>query len=267
MEMIFIFVLYFIISLSASIFGAVAGLGGGVIIKPLLDFLGHFDLPTIGVLSAATVLAMATMSLLKLGVSKSGAKIDKKVSLLLASGSIAGGILGKSVFNYFAVSLGMLTETALLQSVMLALLLTLLLLYFLKKDKLKSFVFENRIIIIMIGFSLGFLSAFLGIGGGPLNVAVLILFFSMNTRDAAFNSIFIIFFSQLSAILLIALTTGFSDYDLSMIGYMITGGVVGGLVGTNIAIRLSNKQVEKIFNVAILLIVLINLYNIVKLIV
>ncbi|WP_188733270.1 sulfite exporter TauE/SafE family protein [Oceanobacillus neutriphilus] len=263
--MIFIFILYFIISLSASIFGAVAGLGGGVIIKPLLDFFGHFDLPTIGVLSAATVLAMATMSLIKLGVSRSEAKIDKTVSLLLASGSIAGGVFGKAVFNYFAVSLGMLTEIALLQSITLSILLTLLLLYFLKKDKLKSFVFENRVIIIMIGFSLGFISAFLGIGGGPLNVAVLILFFSMNTRDAAFNSIFIIFFSQLSALLLIVLTTGFSDYDLSMVGYMITGGVIGGLVGTNIAIRLSNRQIERIFDVAILLIVFINLFNIVKL--
>lgn len=264
--MIVIFILYLIISLSASILGAVAGLGGGVIIKPLLDFFGHFDLPTIGVLSAATVLAMSTMSLIKLSISRSEAKIDKTISLLLALGSITGGILGKFVFNYFAVSLGMLTGTALLQSVTLALLLTLLLFYFLKKDKLKSFVFENRMIIIMIGLSLGFLSAFLGIGGGPLNVAVLILFFSLNVRDAAFNSIFIIFFSQLSALLLIALTTGFTNYDLSMAGYMITGGVIGGLIGTNIAIRLSNKLIEKIFNAAILLIIFINLYNVVNLI-
>ncbi len=260
-----IIVLYFLIGFLASTIGAIAGLGGGVIIKPVLDFFGDFNLQTIGVLSAATVFSMATMSLIKLR--NKDVKIDKIVSSILAGGSILGGIIGKAVFNFIAISLDIPTITEIIQSSVLAILLTLIFVYFLNKNKLKSFVFKNRIMIFTIGFTLGFFSAFLGIGGGPLNVTVLILLFSMNARDAAINSIFIIFFSQLSALLLIAFTTGFGDYDLSMLWYMIPGGILGGLIGANITVKLSNTQIEKIFNITVLLIISVNLYNIVNVVV
>lgn len=70
-----------------------AGLGGGVIIKPALDFLGHYDVATIGVLSAATVFSMACVSVIKAAQSK--IKVKGRVSLILAAGSITGGIIGK----------------------------------------------------------------------------------------------------------------------------------------------------------------------------
>ncbi|MFD2627560.1 sulfite exporter TauE/SafE family protein [Oceanobacillus kapialis] len=261
-ELVVIFILYFIIGLLASTLGAIAGLGGGVIIKPVLDFFGDFDLPTIGVLSAGTVLAMATVSLIKLRNKE--VKVDKVISSVLAVGSILGGVVGKSIFNVIAVTLNIPTATAIIQSSVLALLLTLVFIYFLKKDNIRSFAFKNRVAIFAIGFVLGFLSAFLGIGGGPLNVTVLILLFSMTAKKAAVNSIFIIFFSQLSALLLIAFTTGYAEYDLSMLLYMIPGGILGGIIGSTITVKLSNKQIEKLFHVTILIIILINLYNIVN---
>ncbi|MEW9109735.1 MAG: sulfite exporter TauE/SafE family protein [Cytobacillus gottheilii] len=256
------FILYFAIGLIATVFGAVAGLGGGVIIKPVLDLFGDFDLPTIGVLSAATVLSMAAVSLIKLRNKE--VKIDKGTSSILAAGSILGGLAGKAVFNVIAISLNVPTITAIIQSTLLAILLTLILIYFKKKHNLKSYLLKNGVIIFLVGGSLGFLSAFLGIGGGPLNVAILCLLFSMSTKNAGVNSIFIIFFSQLSALLLIAFSGGFGDYDLSMLYVMIPGGILGGWIGSNIVTKITNSQVEKIFNIAILIIIFINLFNIVK---
>lgn len=55
--------IYFIIGLIATLIGSLAGLGGGIIIKPMLDLLGHFDVATITILSAATVFAMSIVSL------------------------------------------------------------------------------------------------------------------------------------------------------------------------------------------------------------
>ncbi|MCD8330303.1 MAG: sulfite exporter TauE/SafE family protein, partial [Lachnospiraceae bacterium] len=46
----------------------------------------------------------------------------------------------------------------------------------------------------------GFLGAFLGIGGGPFNVAALTYFFSMDMKTAAQNSLYIIVFSQATGI-------------------------------------------------------------------
>ncbi|MEI3183290.1 MAG: sulfite exporter TauE/SafE family protein [Lachnospiraceae bacterium] len=40
------------------------------------------------------------------------------------------------------------------------------------------------------------MSSFLGIGGGPINLVVLLYFFSMDTKAAAQNSLYIILFSS-----------------------------------------------------------------------
>ena len=42
--------IYFIVSLLASVIGGICGIGGGVIIKPTLDMLGVADLATVGFL-------------------------------------------------------------------------------------------------------------------------------------------------------------------------------------------------------------------------
>src|SRR5699024_12273269 len=95
------------------------------------------------------------------------------------------------------------------------------------KDKMIMFIMNYIFIIVWIGFILGVLAAFLGICGGPFNVAILALCFSMNAKESALNSIFIIFFSQLSALMLLMFTTGFGSLDLSMLLYMLPGGVLG----------------------------------------
>lgn len=47
--------IYFLVALLSTICGSIDGLGGGVIIKPVLDFLGDYNIETIGVLSASTI--------------------------------------------------------------------------------------------------------------------------------------------------------------------------------------------------------------------
>lgn len=253
-------VLYFLIGLFATTLGAVAGLGGGVIIKPLLDLLGDFDVGTIGVLSAATVLSMASVSLAK--VKKTKIKMDKTISLLIAIGSIMGGLLGKGIFNYFINSLQLEQGVAIFQSILLAVLMLIILILTHNSDKIPNFFIKNKLIIVSVGLTLGLLSAFLGIGGGPLNVAVLGLLFAMKSKEAAFNSIFVIFFSQMSALIWIGIDTGFGHYDLSMLVFMIIGGIIGGWIGSSLINCISNKQVKAIFTVSVFIILLINLYNV-----
>ena len=53
---------------------------------------------------------------------------------------------------------------------------------------------ENASVCVLIGVFLGIMSSFLGIGGGPINFVVLFFFFSMSTKIAAENSLYIIFF-------------------------------------------------------------------------
>ena len=52
-------ILFFCVSFFASIAGAICGIGGGVIIKPVLDMLGLASVATISFLSGCTVLSMS----------------------------------------------------------------------------------------------------------------------------------------------------------------------------------------------------------------
>src|SRR5699024_1537065 len=114
-------VLYFLIGLGATIFGALAGLGGGVIIKPAVDFVGDYDVGSIGILSAATVFAMSCVSLMN--SAKQNVRINVKSSLSLAIGSIIGGILGKLSFNHLLESITNADMVTVIQASMIAVLM------------------------------------------------------------------------------------------------------------------------------------------------
>ena len=116
-------ILYFIIVLAATTAGAIAGVGGGVIIKPALDALGHYNIQTIGVLSSIAVLSMAIVSTARRFIQ--GLKIDLKI-VLLATGAIAGGIIGKVIFYILVESIDPVIVKV-IQSALIALLMIIIL--------------------------------------------------------------------------------------------------------------------------------------------
>ena len=77
--------------------GSLTGMGGGVIIKPLLDLLKGYDVATIGVLSSITVFSMSVVSIGKQILAKT--KIPFATAVPLALGSVMGGILGEKFLH------------------------------------------------------------------------------------------------------------------------------------------------------------------------
>ncbi|WP_461206140.1 sulfite exporter TauE/SafE family protein [Clostridium sp. DL1XJH146] len=253
------FLVYFLIGFIATVVGSMAGLGGGVIIKPVLDALGHYDLATISVLSSFTVFSMAIVSTYK--QFRNGVKFKGKTTLIISFGSILGGILGKSLFSNFLFVLQNESLAKTIQAVILALLMIFVFIYINLKEKLPKFDIHNSFFIFFIGFLLGTIASFLGIGGGPINVAILAIFFSMDTKEAAIHSILIILFSQASKLLTITFTTGFSFYNLEMLCFMVPGGIIGGLLGAKLNKKIDNKDILKVFNITLIVIILLNIWN------
>jgi len=250
-------IVYLLIAFIATCLGTLAGLGGGVIIKPALDTLGGYDVFVIGVLSSATVLSMSMVSTARRIIG--GVRIDK-ILMVLAIGGIAGGCIGKQIFQYFMIHI---TPERLigLQAVMIIALLQIALF----KNRLPHWQIDNLFLVLLMGVLLGTLASFLGIGGGPINVAVLCMFFAMDIKEAAAGSIFIILCSQASKLIAMALTTGFGPYDYSILFYMIPAGVAGGILGPILKNRLSHRIIEVIFKVVVIAIIVLNVYNIVHL--
>lgn len=249
-------ILYFIIVLAATTAGAIAGVGGGVIIKPALDALGHYNVETIGVLSSVAVLSMAIVSTARRFIQ--GLKIDIKI-VLLSIGAIAGGIAGKEIFYLLLGSID-----AVIVKVVQSALITLLMVIILFKNRIPKAHIKSLTVVFITGLFLGMLASFLGIGGGPVNVVVLYLLFNMDIRKAAVGSIFIILMAQASKIVTISLTGGFGGYDLGMLWYMIPAGITGGLLGSWLHHKISEKAIHILFDFTVGIVIVICIFNIVR---
>ncbi|MGL6185715.1 MAG: TSUP family transporter [Clostridium chrysemydis] len=254
-------IICFLIAIIATTIGASSGIGGGVIIKPVLESFNMFDLKTVTLLSSITIFSMAVVSLIKQIKMKD--PINFKTTVTIALGSTLGGVLGEKLLKFMLSLSSNSKGVSILQSLMLIFLLAIVYVYINHKDKLKEFKVKSLILIFLVGLILGALASFLGIGGGPINVAIFALLFSMNTKDAARNSIILIFFSQGAKILSIALTTGFSSYNLKVMPYMIVGGVLGGFLGYKLNKSVSDKFITRLFNIVLIFIILVNIYNLI----
>ncbi|MBQ1995222.1 MAG: sulfite exporter TauE/SafE family protein, partial [Clostridia bacterium] len=150
------------------------------------------------------------------------------------------------------------------QNCVLAVLILCVFVYMKNKDKIKGRSLNGAVVSLAVGIFLGICSSFLGIGGGPINVALIIFLFSVGTKTATVCSLVTILFAQISKLTTVALTTGFSGFDLSIAPFMIVGAILGGFIGASLNKKCSEKTVEKAFNGVQLLVLGITVFNIIR---
>ena len=112
-----------------------------------------------------------------------------------------------------------------------------------------------------IGIGLGMASSFLGIGGGPFNLAVLHYFFGMDTKIAVANSLFVILLSQATNLGNTLLSGSIPAVSPLVVLLMVIGGIAGGAVGRKSNRKLSAAAIDKLFIRLLLVIVCICLWN------
>ena len=257
------YIIFFIISFLASIVGSICGIGGGIIIKPVLDAIGFIDISTISFLSGCTVLAMSTISVvhyLKVDYRSFGLQI----STPLAIGAAFGGVLGKYLFQYIYVILPDNNKVGVIQASILVLITFGTLAYIMNATKIKTHHLHNIPVASIVGLTLGMLSAFLGIGGGPINLVVLEYFFSIEHKKAAINSLYIIMVSQLTSLIITLLSNNIPEFDIVILIIMVLGGAMGGFLGSRIHQKISAQRAHWLFVGLMIVIIGINIINILK---
>ena len=252
--------LFFAVSFCASIVGAICGIGGGVIIKPVLDLFGWASVSTISFLSGCTVLAMSFYS-----VGRSMAAGEKTIDLHtgtpLAIGAALGGVAGKQLFTALRDTAPDPDMVGGVQAVCLAVITLMTLVYTLKKARIRTKKLDSTALCLVIGLVLGIMSSFLGIGGGPINLVVLFYFFSMDTKTAAANSLYIILFSQITSLLATLVTHTVPVFTPHTLALMVLGGIGGGMAGRKINKHLDERAVDKLFTALMAVIIAISVYN------
>lgn len=253
-------VIFFTVSILSSIIGSICGIGGGVIIKPVLDATGLMSVSAISFLSGCTVLAMSVVSVYK-NLRAKTAKLNVRTATGLAVGAAFGGVVGKSMFQMLKSAVGNENLVGMTQAIVLIIITLGTLIYTIYKKRIHTKEYNQLWLCVVIGVILGVMSSFLGIGGGPINLVVLAYFFSMGTKEAALSSLYIIMFSQITSLVQTVATGTIPDVEITYFLGMVIGGILGGTLGSKVNKKIDEEGVNKLFIILMIVIIGINIYN------
>ena len=194
---------------------------------------------------------------------KDNCRIRYSTTTPLAVGAAMGGFLGNLLFSLVR-SAGDESILKLVQAIGLTFITALVFLYICLKDRLRSYHVESMPVCLLSGILLGVISSFFGIGGGTSNVALLFLLFSMEAKEAARNSIYIILLSQIVNLSSFLLRGDVPVFEWPSLILMAAGGVGGALLGAAISRRMNSKGVTLALKALCAAMVLVNLINAVR---
>lgn len=110
------------------------------------------------------------------------------------------------------------------------------------------------VLYVILGLVAGTISGLVGIGGGVVIVPALVYLFGLSQHQAQGTTLALL----VPPIGLLAAWTYYKQgyVDLRIAGLVCLGFFVGGLLGAQLAVRLSDPTLRRIFGVALLLIAL-----------
>ncbi|SFJ41256.1 hypothetical protein SAMN04487936_10271 [Halobacillus dabanensis] len=259
------FFVMFIIGLITALVGSIAGLGGGVILVPVLLFLGDFY-SSFDWVNPQSIVGISLVVMIFTGMSSAISymkhqRVDKKIGFVFLYGSIPGGILGSWLNQFFKTD-----GFSLFFGVMM---IIVSLLFFIPRRTSGSLLFKTGIerkktvdgktytyrmpfiIGLILSFSVGMLSGLLGIGGGSLMVPAMILLLNIPPHIATATSMFMIFFASISSS---ATHVILGHVEWAHTIWFIPGAYLGGTLGARINRHLNGQAVEWFLRVLLVLI-------------
>ena len=253
----------YLVAFLASLLGPLCGIGGGVIIKPVVDAMGVLPVATVSFLSSVSVLTMSLATLGQNAVSRTS-RVDAASMLPLALGSAIGGVAGKVLFNRLIVGLPSSDLVGAVQALLLIVLSGLVFVYTLRKTCIRGMHVSSVGVKAGIGAFAGACWSFLGIGGGPFNLAILTFFFAMETKEAAQSSLFIIAFSQGASLIYSLSLGGLPEFEFAALVGICLAAVIGSVAGRRIAKRISSAATDRLYLCSLVLIAFICAYNFIR---
>lgn len=253
----------FAVCFLASLLGPLCGIGGGVIIKPVVDALGVMPVAAVSFLSSVSVLTMSLATLAQNAVARTST-VNARSLLPLACGSAVGGVMGKALFNALSAGFPDAEAVGAVQAIVLIALSVLVLAYTLNKNRVRGLHIEAAAPKAAVGFVAGACWSFLGIGGGPFNLAILTFCFTMESKPAAQGSLFIIAFSQTASLVYSVASGSIPHVVPAVLAGACAAAIAGSVAGRHLVKKMDSAAVDRLYLVALLLIIAISCYNVLR---
>ena len=224
----------------AGLLGSIIGLGGGIIIVPVLTFFG-FPPAVTASNSIFAVFSNAVASSISYSKQK---RIEYSIGLKLGLLSIPGTILGAFLSSDIAPELF---------KILFGIILIAASLYIYSKRKIepKSNYLSKQVMVLAIGasFLAGIISGLFGVGGGIVFVPLMVILMGMSMKNAAPTSQFILLFASASA-LITHTVLGHPDFYQSLL--LAAGAFAGGIVGARLSLEIKESALKILISVVMI---------------
>lgn len=230
---------YFLISLLACSIGSFVGLGGDIIIIPLLLSLGVSK----ELISINTDLTMLCMTLLSTFIYRKRKLGDFKTALFIAIGIIPGASLGVSINSHIGIPTF---------NLFFIILLFILIVFMFLEKRLPKFILPNWTKPI-VGLIIGTISGLFGLGGAIMLIPVLLICYGFTQKEASATTLSLIFISTFVTVS----NYYFRGYNnLSYALFMIPGALIGSKIGTFFNRKATNQLISHAFKLILILILI-----------
>ena len=230
-----------LLGFAGGILGSMIGLGGGIIVVPVLTFLGFS--PTA---AASNSLFAALSNAVASTISYSRQKrieysLGLKLGLLSIPGTVLGAVISSDVApDIFKVLFG------------LVLIASAAYIFLRRNLESKQKTISKQMMVFAIGasFFAGIISSFFGIGGGIVFVPLMVAGMGMAMKRAAPTSQLILLFASLSGVITHCLL---GHPDFTQAGFLAIGSFIGGLVGARLSIDIKERYLQILVSLVILI--------------
>ncbi|MDR0778756.1 MAG: sulfite exporter TauE/SafE family protein [Methanomassiliicoccaceae archaeon] len=260
-----------ILSVIAGLIGSIFGLGGGIIIVPVLTILYDMDAKAAAAVSLVAIIAISSTTASSLVKNRvANVRVGLRLEIGAAAGAIAGAVIALYMQSWL---IAICFAAVLIYSAVYMILRPERIIANDPSDKENDYVYHDTRTGDDIGYSVrnlrtgtvgfvaaGITSALSGVGGGTIKIPIMNVHMHMPVKAATATSSFVIGITALSGAA-VYLLNGVLDEHIQTAAAVVIGAIAGSLIGLRILPKINASSMRRYFSILLLFLASVMILN------